>query len=421
MAARFAHAVHDSQEAKLRESAMPEKTRANTQWGMRVWSEWASNRDPKEEGSRSPVTTPLLEMSPEDLAYWMGKFVLEVRKKDGNEYPPKTVYALVCCFKRFFEQNGIHAVNPLNATDARIWGFQSYFRCRNETSAQGTQSKQAEPITEDEECLLWSSGQLGVHTAKSLLNTVYYYNCKVFGLRSYDEHRNLRRGQYSKKLDEEGRVYLEYSDFGSKTNRGGLKHMKVDNKVIRQYENVEDGEHCIVNIFLYYLTVLPANEDTFYHRPLPDDGSGIPRFGKQVVGRNKLAQIIPDMCKEVGIHGHKTGHSGKVTCATTLYKQNFGDQLIKERTGHHSVESLHKYKRTGSNQQYEVSMALLPPIASRSVGKENVPQPKLFKTDDDEDFVTSRKKPKVKEEDIKAMFPQSTLSNCTFNIILQSS
>ena len=55
-------------------------------------------------------------------------------------------------------------------------------------------------------------------------NTVYYYNCEVFGLRSYDEHRNLQCDQYQKKVDEQGRVYLEYTEFGNKDNRGGLKH-----------------------------------------------------------------------------------------------------------------------------------------------------------------------------------------------------
>ena len=107
----------------------------------------------------------------------------------------------------------------------------------------------------------------------------------------------------------------------------------------------------------------------FYFHPLPDDGSGVPRFGNQPVGRNKLAKIIPDMCKAAGIQGRKTGHSGKVTCATVLHQLNFSDQLIKERTGHRSLESLHKYKRTGFDQQHKVSMALLPPVAKR--GKEN--------------------------------------------------
>jgi len=81
----------------------------------------------------------------------------------------------------------------------------------------GTNPNQAEPITHDEEALLWTSKQLGTHSAVALVNTVYYYNCKAFGLRSYDEHRNLKCSQYSKKkVDEQGWVYLEYTDFGNK-------------------------------------------------------------------------------------------------------------------------------------------------------------------------------------------------------------
>ncbi len=86
------------------------------------------------------------------------------------------------------------------------------------------------------------------------------------------------------------------------------------------------------------------------------------------------------MCKAAGIKGRKTGHSGKVTCATTLYHHNISDQLIKERTGHRSLEALHKYKRTGSDQQYEVSMALLPKL-----GKENIEKTPCLKNEDDDD------------------------------------
>ena len=56
----------------------------------------------------------------------------------------------------------------------------------------------------------------------------------------------------------------------------------------------------------------------FYFRPLPNDESGLPRFGKHLVGRNTLARIIPDTCKAAGIEGCKTGHSGKVTCTTRI-------------------------------------------------------------------------------------------------------
>ena len=42
-----------------------------------------------ETAGDAPVSTPLLQMQVEDLAYWMSKFVLEARKAGGSEYPPK--------------------------------------------------------------------------------------------------------------------------------------------------------------------------------------------------------------------------------------------------------------------------------------------------------------------------------------------
>ena len=423
---RFAAAIGDEQEGSMRLHAIPENTRSATDWGIRVWKDWAGARasSSSSEG-RCSVSTPLLLMPVDDFAYWLGKFILEARKKDGTEYPPKSLYALVCSFKRFFETNERFDVNPLTPSDTRFGGFRQTLDAemkRLHKKGLGTNPSQAEPISPDEESLLWAKGQLGTHCGRSLQNTVYYYNCKVFGLRSYDEHHDLQCSQFEKKLDEQGRVYLEYTDFGSKTNAGGLKHLKVENKHVRQYENPADPDHCVVNIFETYLSCIPYRTGKFYFRPLADDGSGVPKFARQSVGRNRFASIIPDMCKAADIKGRKTGHSGKVTCATSLYRQNFDDQLIKERTGHRSIEALHKYKRTGSDQQHEVSMALLPPMAKKAKkeiippeDKENMPQ-----DDDIDDFKPLKKKPKVPyAPDLQGLFPHSSMTNCTFNFTIQ--
>ena len=100
-----------------------------------------------------------------DLSYQMGKFVLEVRKKDGKEYPAKSLYALVCCFKHFFEQNGVHNINPLSTTDNAVFGdfrrtLDAEMKCLH-GSGLGVSARRAEPITPDEEALLWTSGQFG--------------------------------------------------------------------------------------------------------------------------------------------------------------------------------------------------------------------------------------------------------------------
>ncbi len=53
------------------------------------------------------------------------------------------------------------------------------------------------------------------------------------------------------------------------------------------------------------------------------DGSGIPSYGKQPVG--KIANYSTNV-QEAGIEGRKTGHSGKVTCAKRLAnKRNVQD------------------------------------------------------------------------------------------------
>ena len=62
--------------------------------------------------------------------------------------------------------------------------------------------------------------------------------------------------------------------------------------------------------FFLYLSLVPSREKQFYFRPLADDGSGIPKFGKQPVGQNKLSQIIPVMCKAAGIEGRKSADQG---------------------------------------------------------------------------------------------------------------
>ena len=54
------------------------------------------------------------------LNYWLSKFVLEVAKKSGERYPPKSVYGIICSLKRHLEErNGSEALNPLDASDKR--------------------------------------------------------------------------------------------------------------------------------------------------------------------------------------------------------------------------------------------------------------------------------------------------------------
>ena len=54
-----------------------------------------------------------------------------------------------------------------------------------------SKKEEKEAVSDEEEELFWRlTDLLGTSTAKSLLNTVYFYNGKLFGLRG-GEHRKL--------------------------------------------------------------------------------------------------------------------------------------------------------------------------------------------------------------------------------------
>ena len=89
----------------------------------------------------------------------------------------------------------------------------------------GTAQRIAEPITFEEEELLWQKGILGDSSPQSLLDTMFYMNGLYFALRGGKEHQNLRHEpsqiQLVEKLGE--RPYLLYREDVSKNHPGGLR------------------------------------------------------------------------------------------------------------------------------------------------------------------------------------------------------
>jgi hypothetical protein len=59
--------------------------------------EWQYYRATKGETSSEvddnvqTVDTPFQEMNRESMAYWLGKFLQEVVRRDGQEYPPRSL------------------------------------------------------------------------------------------------------------------------------------------------------------------------------------------------------------------------------------------------------------------------------------------------------------------------------------------
>ena len=119
---------------------------------------------------------------------------------------------------------------------------------------------------------------------------------------------------------------------------------------------MNSGPRCLAPIFDSYISAL-GNEGDFYRRPLA--GPKI-RYSSQPVGVNILDTFMKEIANKGGLKGNFTNHSGKRTCATSLYTSGIDEQEIMARTGHRSTNAVRKYKQTSDEIRKSVSLSLDP-------------------------------------------------------------
>ena len=111
------------------------------------------------------------------IDYWLGIFVLEARRKDGQPYPPNTLYNIITGIQRYYK-NELKRVD-LNLLDEKNHYFTSFRETLDSRMKELTEmglifAKGSDPVTEDDEKKLWETKVLNVDTAKGLSNCVFF-------------------------------------------------------------------------------------------------------------------------------------------------------------------------------------------------------------------------------------------------------
>ena len=319
------------------------ETMKKVRWVLKMYREWRLVRN-----SSSLLLDIQCDLddgnsiNKESLVSGVCKFLTEVKKLDGSEFPGKTLYDLVICIQFHLETVGYSwklLVDP-DFKDIRFT-LDNLMKLRT-SQGIGTRVRKAEVLSGYDENYLWENGLLGTFNPEVLLKTVVLVIGKGFALRAGAEHRALRSPPFNSQFefvhDNSGVAMIRYKeDVGMKTNKGGLKHRQVDPKVVDLYP-VENSDRCPVQIIMKYLSLLPPNRKTksFYLQPKRKFTPGN-WFLDKAVGVNKLRVVVKELCKTGGITGFFTNHSLRSTSATTLYQSNVDEQLIQEFTGHRSL------------------------------------------------------------------------------------
>ena len=214
------------------------------------------------------------------------------------------------------------------------------------------------------ESKMWETNVLGEDTPDKLRDTVLYLLGVNCALRAGDEHYNLRRpggctsSQLSFELNEFGIRCLVYrEDSVTKTNKGGLRDMKKERKIVWIKPN-SDLTRCPVRIIEKYLNLLPLTgvKPNLYLQSLKWPRPNI-WYNTVPVGINSIRKVVGSLLKDVGLDGYFTNHSLRRTCATRLFQAGEDVKLIKEVTGHIS-DAVTKYQETSDAQRMHVSSVI---------------------------------------------------------------
>ncbi len=103
------------------------------------------------------------------------RFTLEAQKRDGTEYLPTPFHHLCCGIMRYLRWNGWPAVDFF--VDPGFTDFRATLdgeMKRLQSQSLGAKKKQAEPLTEHEEEIIWNKGLLRDATPQTLLNTMVF-------------------------------------------------------------------------------------------------------------------------------------------------------------------------------------------------------------------------------------------------------
>ena len=136
---------------------------------------WCRERNSKE--NLEPVPFDLFECSdPELLNKHFARFIVEVRKTNGENYPPATLYQLLSGLLRYMREVSPQCPNFLDKNDAR---FRKLHRTMDavfhdlHAEGIGRQVKHAQLITATEENSLWDNRVCGLHSPRALQNAVF--------------------------------------------------------------------------------------------------------------------------------------------------------------------------------------------------------------------------------------------------------
>lgn len=361
-------------------------TKRSTNTWVRRFEDWAEGRG---------LPTDLASIPSTELDGVLQLFYAQIRKKNGDEYEPESLKVMQTALNRHLrEQNYSHSI--LNDKD-----FQKSRKVLNgkaielQEEGKGKRPRKADPLTENDEEQLWSSGVLGSENPVSLNYTMFFLFSQHFGTRGRQEHHQIRIEDLRVVRDSSGKTtHVEWIEGPTKTRQGGLRKRP---RSVTQKLTKTGGSRCPIKFFEQLVSKRPSElkaSGPLYLTPLRKQRNWSKEdvwFSRTPVGMNYINKFMNSMAHDAGLDvtgKNFTNHSLRKTTVKKLKKAGVSNTDIMAITGHKSEQSLADYDQLDLEDHHRLGSILShdPKLPSASTsnnttshqsGSENV-QPSMF-------------------------------------------
>ncbi|XP_021933067.1 zinc finger MYM-type protein 4 isoform X3 [Zootermopsis nevadensis] len=287
-------------------------------FGVNAWRQWVMAKNAELEKAASNnrklklFKPEILQLTADELNYSLCLFVKEVRKPNGSEYAPDTIYYLCLGIQQYLFENG--RIDNI-FTDSY---YDVFTECLDEVAKKFTAlyNDSQYIVTRVEEEHLWESKQLGAHSPHVLLSTLMFFNTKHFNLTTVEEHMQLSFSHIMKHWKRNPNQPGVTKVPGSSRNvllrfyppQSALEANARKKKVYEQQENEENPLRCPVKLYEFYLSKCPESvktrNDVFYLLPerscVPDSPVW---YSTMALGKEPLIKMLHrvKMVKEINI------------------------------------------------------------------------------------------------------------------------
>ncbi|XP_028413918.1 uncharacterized protein LOC114536765 [Dendronephthya gigantea] len=304
-----------------------DNTKRKTESDLRLFRQYLKQVHDTEED--------LETIEPERLDAYMAEFFVAVRKPNGRQYEPLSLRSFFASFCRYLKGKRY----PEQLTDSALFNkSREALKAKQKelkSFGKGSKPNAARSLTDQEVDLLHESGEFGTHSARALVNMLWWNNTTQFGLRGCRENRDLCWGDVNLRKDSAGVEFLEYTERQTKT-RSGENPLDL-RKVKPTMWPCSDLKRDPIAAYKKFAEERPpktcAPDSPFY---LGIDHNRNPKywFTTQPMGRNTINNLMKTMCMNAGIidEEHKlSNHSARKTMVKKLKENQIPDTDIIQR------------------------------------------------------------------------------------------